>query len=82
MTIAPPITTLAYTTGAVRAARRRRFSPVTDVSMICRAAVRRFVDRRRLTAQEQNNLADAYAGCRPAVFTASLGGHSFATGWW
>lgn len=73
---------LTYTPRVVPADRRRRVIRVTDVSMIRCAALHWFVDRRRLTAQERANLALAYAGCRPAVFTTSLGGHCFSAGRW
>lgn len=73
---------LTYTPRVVRADRHRRVIRVADVSIIRCAALHRFVDRRRLTAQERANLAHAYAGCRPAVVTASLGGHCYSAGRW
>lgn len=73
---------LTYTTRVVPADRRRRISRVTDQRIIGCPALHRVVDRRRLTAQERVNLAHAYAGCLPAVFTASLGGHCFSAGRW
>ena len=77
MAIAP-----TYSTGGVPADRHRRILGFTDLWIIGCAALRRFVNRRRLTAQEQANLARVYAGSRPAVFTASLGGHCFSAGRW
>lgn len=73
---------LTHTTRVVPADRHCRIFGVTDLRIIGCAALHRFVDRHRLTAQDWANLAHVYAGCRPTVFTASFGGHCFSAGRW